>query len=310
MKQVELKHAIARVETPDRPRAALARSPVSGLLDLDARIRLPLGGLDDLAAYEGHGTADVAGALIGGLDVGRVRARLDLSEGILQVTELRGRIVDRPEGGGRPSPTEPPPAEGPLPRGGFRGRVRAELVGDHGLDVEMEGVELPVAELLNVSPEMVPPSAPPTPRGLPIDGRLTIRASARAKGRDSWDPRTWTLSGRAEMPEVSYRTIVVKDVSTDLAIERGRLVLSGMSGRLGDASLKGRIGLDLAEPWSYDGRARHGRPLVPGAARPGPARLRVVPVPGRGDHRRPRRGRGRASSPGEWPAPARRRSAA
>ena len=46
----------------------------------------------------------------------------------------------------------------------------------------MEGVEIPVAELLNVSPELVPPSAPPSVRGLPIDGRLTIRASARARG--------------------------------------------------------------------------------------------------------------------------------
>ena len=82
---------MARVETPDRP-AGPREVPVSGLLDLDARFRLPLGALDDLAAYEGHGSADVAGAPIGELDVGRFTARLDLSGGILQVTEFRGRI--------------------------------------------------------------------------------------------------------------------------------------------------------------------------------------------------------------------------
>jgi translocation and assembly module TamB len=257
VKGVELQRAIARVETPDH-RGGPREVPVSGRLELDARARFPLGALDDLRAYAARGTADVAGATIGDLDVGRLKARLDLAGGILEVADLRGRMVDRPEGGGRPQATDPPPAEGPLPRGGFRGRVRAELTGERGLQIEMEGVELPIAELLNVSPSMVPPSAPPTLRGMPIAGRLTVRADARAKGRESWDPRTWTLSGHAEMPEVSYRATAVKDVSTKLAIERGRLVLSDLSGRLGEAALRGRLGLDLAEPWSYDAELEAG----------------------------------------------------
>jgi translocation and assembly module TamB len=252
VKGVELERAIARVQTPDRQRNPREVS-VSGRLDLDARVRFPLGSLEDIKAYEAQGTADVAGATIGGLDVGRVKARLDLDGGVLAVTELRGRMVDRPRRGGRPEPTELPPAQGPLPRGGFRGQVRAELVGDRGLEVEMEGIELPVSELMNVSTELVPPSVPPTPRGLPINGLLTIHASARAKGSDSWDPGTWTLSGRAELPELSYRTAVVRNVTTKLAIDRGRLVLSDLSGRLGDAAFKGRLGIDLARPWPYDG---------------------------------------------------------
>ncbi len=97
---------------------------------------------------------------------------------------------------------------------------------------------------------MVPPSAPPSVRGLPIAGRLTIHASARAQGSDSWDPATWTLSGRAEMPEVSYRSTVARDVSTNLAIERGRLVLSDMAGAAGRCRLpgpdRGRAGRALA----------------------------------------------------------------
>ncbi len=239
------------METPDReggPREV----PVSGRVGLEVSVRFPLGALDDLKAYQAHGTADVAGATIGGLDLGRMRARLELTGGILEVTDLRGRMVDRPAGGGRPAATDAPTAQGPLPRGGFRGRVRAELTGDHGLQLDIEGVELPVAELLNVSPSIGPPSAPPTLRGIPIGGLLTIRAQAKAKGRDSWDPRTWTLSGHAEMPEVSYQTLLVKDVSTSLAIEGGRLALTDLTGHLGSALLKGRLALDLAKPWEYD----------------------------------------------------------
>jgi translocation and assembly module TamB len=252
VKNVELERAIARVEMPAR-QGGPREVPVSGRVDLDAHIRVPLGALDDLKVYEAGGSADVAGALIGGLDVGRVSARLNLTGGILEVADLRGRMVERPKGGGRPEPTEPPPAAGPLPRGGFRGRLRAELAGERKLEVEMEGVELPIVELLEVSPSMVPPSAPPTPRGLPVAGLLTIRATARAQGSDSLDPRTWTLSGRAELPEVAYRKTVVKGVTTNLAIDRGRLMLSDLSGRLSEAPLKGRIGIDLAEPWPYDG---------------------------------------------------------
>ncbi len=251
VKDVEMNRARARVETPDQ-KGGPREVPVSGRVGLEASVRFPLGALDDLRAYQAHGTADVAGATIGDLDLGRIRARLDLSGGILEVADLRGRMVDRPAGGGRPAATDAPPAQGPLPRGGFRGRVRAELTGDHGLEVNMEGVELPVAELLNVSPSIVPPSAPPTLRGIPIRGLLTIRAQAKAKGRDSWDPHTWTLAGHAQMPEVSYQTLTVKDVTTSLAIESGRLVLSDLAGHLGSATLKGRLALDLAKPWEYD----------------------------------------------------------
>ena len=231
----------------------------------------------------------MAGATIGGLDLGRLKARLDLAGGVLEVADLRGRMVDRPEGGGLPAPTEPPPAEGPLPRGGFRGRVRAELTGERSLQVEMEGAELPIAELLNVEPSLVPPSAPPTLRGLPIAGRLNVRASARGRGSESWDPHSWTLSGHAQMPEVAYRSTRLKDVSSRLAIEKGRLVLPDLSGRIGDAAFKGRLGIELAEPWPYDGELETGDlscqellGLVPNA----PKSIKVEgTIAGRGDAR-------------------------
>ncbi len=89
MNDVELKRALARVEMPDR-KGGPREVPVSGRLELEAGVRFPLGALDELKAYTAHGSADVAGATIGGLDLGRLTARLDLADGNLEVADLRG----------------------------------------------------------------------------------------------------------------------------------------------------------------------------------------------------------------------------
>ncbi|HZW31592.1 MAG TPA: AsmA-like C-terminal region-containing protein, partial [Isosphaeraceae bacterium] len=204
---------------------------------------------DDMKAYTARGTADLAGASISGLDLGRLRARLDLVGGVLEISDLRGRLVDRAEARGRPQATEPPPATGPLPPGGFRGRVRAELAADRDLHIDIEGVELPLGELLAVAPI----------RELPLSGRLTIQAAAAARGNSLADPRAWTLSGRAEMPEASYQEIVIRDLRTSLAIRRGRLTLPDLTARVGDSRLTGRLGIDLAEPWAYEAELDAGR---------------------------------------------------
>jgi translocation and assembly module TamB len=238
---VELKPALARFD-PDgsgHPSAV----PVSGRLGLEGNARLPLGSLDDLKVYTVRGSADLAGASIGGLDLGRLMGRLDLREGVLELADLRGRLVDRPEGHGPPTATDPPPAEGPLPPGGFRGRVRADLAADRKIQLNFDGVELPVRDLV----------AAASSRDLPISGRLTIQATAEARGRELADARIWTLTGRARAPEVTYRKSTIRDVSTTISIEHGRLTLADVSARLGDATLKGRLGIELAAPWAYEG---------------------------------------------------------
>ncbi|MGP0063775.1 MAG: hypothetical protein ACLQGP_09280, partial [Isosphaeraceae bacterium] len=246
VRDVELKQAMAHLDANGTgPSRAV---PVSGRLSLEANARLPLGSLDDLKIYAVRGTADLAGASIGGLDLGRLKGRLDLREGVLEVADLRGRLLDRPGDHGPPPPTDPPPAEGPLPPGGFRGRVRAELAGDRRIRLNFEGVELPIRELV----------AAASSRDLPLSGRLTIEASGDARGATLSDPRTWSLSGRARVPEVAYRKSTVRDVATSLSLERGRLVLSGVSARLGDSPIKGRLGIDLTEPWGYDGELETG----------------------------------------------------
>ncbi len=241
VRDVELERALAQVESPST--RTVRAVPVSGRLALEATARVPLGALDDMKSYTIRGAADLAGASIGGLDVGRLKGRIDLKAGVLELADLRGRLVDRPDGGGPPGATDPPLAVGPLPPGGFRGRVRAELAAEPKVHVDFEGVELPIGELI----------APVSTRGLPLSGRLTLQASADARGSALSDPQSWAVSARARIPELSYQKTKIRDLSTAISLDHGRLVLSDVKTRLGDAPLAGRLGVSLTEPWAYDG---------------------------------------------------------
>jgi translocation and assembly module TamB len=247
VRDVELERALAEVgSSSGRDERDI---PVSGRLALEATARLPLGDLDDMTAYTVHGAADLAGAAIGDLDLGRLKSRFDLKKGVLELTDLRGRLIDRPDDRRRPRETEPPQANGPLHPGGFRGRVRAELAGDQKVHVDVDGEELPIGELIALASSR---------RDLPISGRLTFQVAADARGPTLSDPRAWAGTGRARAPEVSYRKTTLREVSTGVALDRGRLVLSGLKARLGDDPLEGRLGIDLAEPWSYEGEIHAG----------------------------------------------------
>ena len=218
---------------------------ISGRLALNARARFPFGSLDDVKAYTAQGTADLSDASISGLDLGRLEGRLDLRDGVLEITHLRGRLTDRPVGRAPIPPADLPPAEGPLTPGGFRARVRADLVTDPMIKVDLEGVELPIGELLK-------------PASVAVSGRFTIQATAEARGRGLSDPRVWKLSGNARMPEASYKRSTIRDLSTAISIADGRLVLTDVSAKLGDAPLKGRLGIDLKAPWAYESELETG----------------------------------------------------
>ncbi len=253
---IELEHAMARLEST-KPGKSSRAVPVSGRLDLQANIRFPLGSLNDWKAYQAHGVADVAGASIGTLDLGRLKGRVEMSDGFLEVADLRGRILDRPDDGGRAPETEPPPASGPIPPGGFRGRIRSALVGHQRTEIEVDAVELPIDELATAlsrlsNPPPTPPEAPPKP--LPLSGRLTLKGSGHARGANLSDSSAWTASARAAMPEVAYQSMTFKNVSFNLAVDAGRMTFDDVKGRLRDADLRGRGNIGLAEPYPFDGR--------------------------------------------------------
>ena len=247
VRDVELDQALAQFESSSG-RSARTVS-VSGRLAVEATGRVPLGSLDDMKSYSIRGAADLAGASIGGLDLGRLKTKFDVKDGVLVLADLRGRLVDRPDGRGKPVVTDPPPADGPLPPGGFRGRVRAELVADPKVHLEFDGMELPIRELI----------APVSSQDPPLSGRLTLQATAVAQGRALSDPRAWAVSGHARIPEGSYQKTTIRDLSTAISLENGRLVLSDLKARLGEAPLAGRLGIGLTEPWAYEGELEPGR---------------------------------------------------
>ncbi len=252
---VELEHALARAESrkPGEPPRVV---PVSGRLDVQANIRFPLGSLNDWKAYQAHGVADMAGVSIGELDLGRLRGRLEMNDGFLEIADLRGRIIDQPEQGARAPQTEPPPASGPLPPGGFRGRIRSAVVGNQWTEIDIDALELPLDEMATAIPSLARPLKPPEapPKALPLSGRLTLKGSGQARGGNLSDPRAWTASARGKMPEVAYESTVFKDVSFNLAVDDGRMTFDDVKGKLGDADLRGRGNVGLAQPYPFESR--------------------------------------------------------
>lgn len=252
---VELEHALARAESrkPGEPPRVV---PVSGRLDVQANIRFPLGSLNDWKAYQAHGVADMAGVSIGELDLGRLKGRLEMNDGFLEIADLRGRIIDQPEKGARAPQTEPPPASGPLPPGGFRGRIRSAVVGHQRTEIEIDALELPLDELATALPSLVTPPKPPEapPKAVPLSGRLTLKGSGQARGGNLTDPHAWTASARGAMPDVAYLSTVLKDVSFKLAVDDGRMTFADVKGKLGDADLHGRGNVELTQPYPFEGR--------------------------------------------------------
>ena len=241
----------------------------------EAGVRFPLGSLDDLKVYTVRGSADVAGATIGGLDLGRLTAGSTWPRATWRSPTCAAGWSNGPRAAAGPPPTEPPTAEGPLPRGGFRGRVRAELAGGQRTPETRDGgVELPIAELINVEPSMVPPSAPRPSAACrsPAGSRSGL---GRCPGERPVGPAHLDASPAA--PDARGRPIGRPSPATSRRSSPSSA--AGWCSRTSPAGwatrrFQGRLGVELAEPWGYDGELAYRRPALPGAARDGPARRR------------------------------------
>src|SRR5262249_47439693 len=90
---------------------------VAGRLSISAHARIPIGALRDLRRYELRGSVTLTGASIAGVDFGRAGAVVNLHNGILELSEIQGELLDMPDGapGHLPRVTEPIPGDGPLP---------------------------------------------------------------------------------------------------------------------------------------------------------------------------------------------------
>ena len=162
--------------------------PAAGKLSIKAEATIPLGRLRSLRDYAFHGDLTLTGASVYRVDLDRVAARIDLSEGVLVLKNFRGRLIDRPDGG----PDNPPPSSdgdvppnGPLPAGGFRGTLRAEVSPPGRLTARFEGEGLPMGEL----------AAPLLPRPTPLSGLASMLLDAAVDLNAARDPASWVASG-------------------------------------------------------------------------------------------------------------------
>ena len=244
--------------------------PVAGLFSIKASATIPLGSLKDLKAYAFKGDASLKAASIDHVDLGLVTAHLELADGVLELSDFRGQLVDRPEGDEKnpPKPTTLPPVAGPLPPGGFRGRVRAVISPRGPATAKLEGDHLPLGELL----------APVLPHPSPLSGELTLLVEAKGDLAHLDDPKTWSVDGHAESRRIKYLDAVLDEVVTTVDVKQGWLDVTDFVAKLQGKPLKAKGGLELAPPYRYDGNLdvegwQIGAVLgfVPGLPRPAPA---------------------------------------
>lgn len=218
--------------------------PVTGKLSLKAKATLPLGQLSDIKQYVFQGDATLKQASVFHVDFTLLTARLDLADGVLDLKDLRGVLVSRPDGGPDNPPDRPAPevpAEGPLPPGGFRGQLRAELAPAGGLTARFEGNQLPLSEL----------SAPLLPRPTPLDGLASMSVEAESNLAKASDPAAWRVSGKGESVQISYRGAVLDRVALQFRLKDGRLDLPSLTALMGGHPLTVKGALELKPPLSY-----------------------------------------------------------
>ncbi len=218
---------------------------LAGKLSLKASATIPLRSLRDLKAYVFHGQLTLVEAHLDGIDLGRLTATLDLEDGLLELSHLKGQLVDLPDGGlkKRSEPTADFPDDGPLPEGGFRGRLRARLSPPGPLDASIEGHQLPLGEL----------AAPALPRPTPLSGIIDINAQAKADMSRLSDLSAWTVNARIESQAIAYENARLDAVETRLTLEDSRLDMERLSATLAGQPLRAHASLRLSAPFPFEG---------------------------------------------------------
>jgi translocation and assembly module TamB len=254
-------------------RAALLRIrlpiDLAGRFSLKARATIPLGALTDVKAYLIHGRATLEGASVAGVDVGHASAAFDLADGTLELTEFQGRLVNLPDGGGdrRPDPADPIAQDQPLPKGGFRGGLRAELSPAGRRVAQFEADALPLGEL----------AAPVLPRPTPLSGLVSVELKADAAVDSLTDPRAWKAIGRLQGARIAHRSATLDSLAARFSLEGGRLAIPELTAKLAGRPLESRLNAELIAPYGYDGEIKVGNwslddllTLVPGVPQPSP----------------------------------------
>ncbi len=220
----------------------------SGRLSVKANATIPLGRLRELRGYAFHGSVTLTGGTVAGIDLGRVTAELDLSDGVLELRRIAGVLVERVQGGLLAHPPAAPDfGDGdPLAPGAFRGRLRAELEPRGRFEAHVEGVDLPISEL--IAPYVPPPA--------PVTGRVTGTVDVIGDLAHADDPEAWQAGGHLTAERVTYRGTALDTVATDATVAGGTLTVGKFTATLAGRPLALDGRLALTPPHEFDARLR------------------------------------------------------
>ena len=215
--------------------------PISGRFSIKATATIPLDSLQNLKGYVIHGDASLSKASIDYVDLGELAAHLDVEDGVVNLTDFRGVLVDRPADGGPPPTATIPTKDGPLPDGGFRANVRAEIAPKGMATAKVEGHRLPLGELF----------APVLPIPTPLSGDLSILTELSVNLALLTDPRAYHLEGNFESRRIAYKSARLDRVASKFSIRDGKATVAEFAALLAGRPLQVRGDLALAPPYTF-----------------------------------------------------------
>ena len=220
--------------------------PIAGKFSIKATATIPLGTFRDLRGYVFVGDASLKEASIDHVDLGLVATHVEFANGVLKLIDFRGHFVDKPSGDAKtpPPPTSLPPMVGPLPAGGFRANLHAEIAPKGLITTLIEGDHLPLGEIF----------APVFPVPTPLSGELTTKVEVKGDLARLDDPKAWTLDGHADSRRIKYRSAILDRIATEVHIKDGRVDLKDLSASLKGHPLEVTGGLDLSPPFTYSAK--------------------------------------------------------
>src|SRR5262249_10687867 len=155
---------------------------------------LPVDTPRDLKAYRVKGTADLSRLTLAGVELEKVRARLDYADGVLQLSELRGAL---------------PPAGGAT-GGRFDGSARLGVIPEGDLTARLTLDRIPLGQLARAAPALTDQ----------LGGAVSGEAELRVPAGRLTDVAAWQGSGRLTSEEVHAFGSTWRGVTTRLDLSR------------------------------------------------------------------------------------------
>jgi hypothetical protein len=204
---------------------------VAGKLSVQVRLGIPTDAAQDMKAYRAEGTAQLPVLRIEDVEFADVRARVRYAEGMLRLTEFRGKLP--PDGS---KETRDP--------GTFTGTARLQLVPAGPLQATLRVERFPVDRLLTLLP------------GVSVDttGELSGVVEASVPSDRMRDPAAWEASADLTSPWLRSAGLTMTGASLRAAVARGTATLTDLHGRVAGGSLAGSGDMGLTAPYPYQSR--------------------------------------------------------